>query len=130
MPRWPAPQGGVRGRVLPTALTDADREHLRAASAAVCDVEKGCTGPTPANNANCSRASLYAWALHRPARAVSDSKVHGSTGGCTGPPITSAVVRTTVPLEERAASHCTNAVKSASVIEYGLQWSQTWWTRI
>jgi DNA-binding MarR family transcriptional regulator len=43
------PETPPRGRELPTVLTDAGREHLHAASAAVRDVEtKMCAGLTPA----------------------------------------------------------------------------------
>jgi DNA-binding MarR family transcriptional regulator len=43
------PETAPHGRELPTALTEAGREHLRAASAAVRDVQKTmCAGLTPA----------------------------------------------------------------------------------
>jgi len=44
---------------------------------------------------------------------------HGSMGGSTGPPVTTAVVRTTAPHPAPADNHPTRAAKPANVIEYG-----------
>src|SRR5262249_50768438 len=42
---------------------------------------------------------------------------YGATGGCTGPPITCAVVCTVVPVAARGCSQSSNAVKSLTVME-------------
>ena len=72
----------------------------------------------------------YLWRVSAGQTSLTDGRrlgwIQGITGGSAGPPITSAVVRTTVPLAPLVDSHSTKAVKSASVIEYGSQRSHTW----